>query len=560
MQTLTTTEPEEAQPLTPEERAKRDAEHKKKKFFDDLHRLRKTYRFDLKIARRIIHFFERRLTHVEGELAGKPFLLERWQKKCLRRIFGWRRKDNGLRRFKTVLWFVPRKNGKSAIGSGIGGYLLDADVPYEGGAKIVSVASNTEQAGAVFEAASSMIAANPFFAHERGILPLKSSIVCYRTRSNWKLISGKKTGKHGKNLHGILFDELHEIEGHQLHDAIKRSTGARRQPLLIYFTTAGWDKNSLCYKIYERAKRIQSGEIIDDTFLPIIYEAPKDADWRDPKVWAMANPNLGVSKYLATMQQECQEAMEIPAFENAFRQYQLNQWTEQEDRMFSLGLWKDNAGAFNEKDLIGRECWGGLDLATTNDIAAFVLCFPIDKKIVVKPYFWIPRETAAKRSRDDGVEYMKWIEDGLIKTTEGDMVDYEQIYLDLLELKKKYKIRGVNADPYNATHLSQRLINAGIQVTFHLQHMNVLSPPTKHTIQLLISRRIMHGGNRVLQWMAMNTAAERGAGKDPPIRPSKKKSQEKIDGIIGMILGIAGCQAGEAVKKSAYESRGVQRI
>lgn len=511
--------------------------------------VRQKYYFNRETANRVVRFFQNRLVHVEGEKAGQPFVLERWQRKLLRRAFGWINRKDGTRKYRTVYLEVPRKNGKSALASGIGLYLTYGD--REEGARVVSAAAETEQAAIVFDVAKKMVEKSPKLM--QSLKPFKRSIVHYESGSNYKVVSAEAYSKHGKNLHGIIFDELHAQPNRELYDVLKTSTGSRRQPMEWYLTTAGYDRFSICYEVHEYANKVNSGIIEDESFLGVIFAAGQDDDWRDPRTWYKANPNLGISKKLDYMIRECDRAQKTPGYENTFKRLELNIWTEQDSRWLSMSEWDANDTTFDEAMLEGKDCFGGLDLSTTTDITALTLVFPLeDGKYYTINKFWIPEENARKRALNDRVPYVDWIRDGFITATEGNSIDYTKVEADIVEYFKKYNILELQYDRWNATHITQRLEGHGLEMIPMTQSFQTLSGPSLEIERLITQRKLAHNNNPVLKWMARNVAVlQNGEGQ---IRPSKKKSRERIDGIMTLVMAIDRvCRA--VSTKSVYEER-----
>ena len=353
--------------------------------------------FDEAAAAKACEFFERFLRHAKGEWAGQRFALSEWQKRdIIRPIFGWKRPD-GTRKYRKVYVEVPRKNGKSTLGAGIALYLLFSDG--EPGAEIYSAAADREQAAIIFDVARQMVEQDPDLRTRCEVF--RRSIVVGKTGSAYHVLSADAPTKHGKNSHGVLFDELHAQPNRELYDVLKTSTGSRRQPLFVMFTTAGYDKTSICWEEHEYATRLLTGAIQDDTYLSIIYAADQDEDWTDPKVWARANPGLGESVKIQYLQDECPRAKESPAYQNTFPRLHLNQWTEQATRFLDMDAWDACAGQVDPAELEGCPCRAGLDLASTIDISAFVMCFANeDGGYTWLPFFCVPEEAIRKRSTE----------------------------------------------------------------------------------------------------------------------------------------------------------------
>lgn len=509
------------------------------------------YYFDEAAADRAVRFIERYLVHVEAPHAGKPFLLEQWQRKIIEDVFGWKRAD-GTRKYRVLYFEVPRKNGKSTLGAAIALYLLCADKEY--GAQIVSAAADTEQASLVFSLAKRMVSWSPKLSSI--IEAYRKSLVFMDLGNNYQVISADAYSKHGKNLHGILFDELHAQPNRELVDVLKTSTGTRLQPLEVYMTTAGYDKTSICYEYHDYAKKVRDGIVKDPGFYPVIYGADTADDWTDPKTWAKANPNLGVTVRLEYLQAECEKAKQIPAYENTFRRLHLNQWTEQESRLIPMATWEKGSVEVSEEALEGQECYGGLDLASTTDIAAFVLVFPAGKDLKVLARFWIPGEAVKRRSRQaHSGNWAEWASQGFLTATEGDVIDYDFIRADILKASERFNIRKIAFDRWNATQLTTQLAGDGIELEPWGQGYRSMSAPTKELLKRITSGQFHHGGNPVLTWMASNVQAEQDA--EGNIKPSKKRSKEKIDGIVASVMALGMMMLEGDNPKSVYEDRGL---
>jgi phage terminase large subunit-like protein len=498
--------------------------------------------FDNRAARRAIDFFHECLTFTAGEWMGEPFVLEPWQQAIVGNLFGWKRPD-GRRRYREAFIFVPRKCGKSELAGGLGNLLTFADG--EPGAQVYCAAADREQARLVFNAARTMVTAEPELASRGRVYT--NAIVVQETGSVLKVVSAEAYSKHGINAHGIIIDELHAQPNRDLVDVLTTSTGARRQPLIIHITTADFDRESICNEKYDYAAKVRDGVIDDSAFLPVIYEAAPDADWTDPEVWAKANPNLGVSVSAEYLERECRRAQETPTYENTFKRLHLNMRTQQDVRWLSLEQW-DASGELPvyEDELRGRECYAGLDLSTTTDVSALVLVFrnEEDGEVTLLPFFWIPGDNAHKRENRDRVPYETWARQGLIEMTAGNVVDYDVIRRRINELGKEYDIREIAIDPWNATHLSTQLTNDGFEVVHFGQGYKDMTAPSKELEKLVVSGKLRHGGHPVLRWMASNVAVEMDAAGN--LKPSKKKSTERIDGIVAAIMGLGRAMVGES--------------
>jgi phage terminase large subunit-like protein len=527
--------------------------------------------FNETAARRVTNFFERVLVHCDGEWAGKPFALLPWQRDMLRTLFGTLKDDGKTRQYRTCYVEVPRKAGKSTMAAGVALYLLFADG--EMGAQVYGAAGDREQASIVFRVAAQMVRQSPYLRERCKVIDSTKRIVIYETASFYRAIPAEAAGAHGYNASGIIVDEVHVQPNRDLLDVLTTSTGARRQPLTFHITTAGYDRHSICWELHEYALKVKSGVIQDDTFLPVVYSVPDDADWTDPAVWAIANPSLGVTPKMEHLQEECSRAKATPAYENTFRRLHLNQWVRQDTRWLPLAKW-DACGTepLDLEALKGRDCYAGLDLASTTDIAALVLVFPSVEsegeaenaegepqavgrlRFDVLPFFFIPEDSMIERSRRDRVPYDTWVNQGYIIATEGNVIDYKAIMAKFDELAQLYHIREVGFDRWGATQLVQDMQAGGLEVVPIGQGFASMSAPTKELLNLVLAGRIRHGGNPTLRWQADNMVVS----TDPAgnIKPNKAKSTEKIDGMVALIMAIDRATRHEH-EGSCYEEHGV---
>ncbi|MBP8294289.1 MAG: terminase large subunit, partial [Caldilineaceae bacterium] len=419
-----------------------------------------------------VRFFERLLTHPKGPLAGQPFVLEPWQRKIVAELFGTKDRRTGLRRYRRAYLELPRGTGKTSMAAGIALLLLVADS--EPGAEIFGAAADRDQARLAFDIAKAMVEDSRHLS--KLIKVYRNSLVVESTRSVYRVLSAEAYSKHGLNPHGIIFDELHAQPDRELYDVLNTAMGKRAQPLMIMITTAGYDRNSICWQQHEYARQVAAGIIDDPTYYPAIWSAPVDADWTAPETWRLANPNYGVSVQPDFLAQECEVAKSTPAYQNTFRRLYLNQWMQQESRWIDMGAWDACNGAL--PDLTGRKCYGGLDLASTTDIAACVLAFPkkpamglwgdqtgfghAEEPVYLVPFFWIPQDSMIERERRDRVPYSTWVRQGLVEATPGNVIDYAYIRARINALKELYDIGEIAYDPWNATQLSLQLQDDGI--------------------------------------------------------------------------------------------------
>ncbi len=321
---------------------------------------------------------------------------------------------------------IPKKNGKSELGAAIALNMLCNDDEWR--AEVYSCASDRQQAAIVFDVAVDMVKQSPALSRRIKIIPSTKRMVFQPTGSIYQVLSSEVATKHGLNVSACIFDELHTQPTRALYDVMTQGSGdARKQPLWFLLTTAGTDRNSICWEVHQKALDIIEGRKDDPRFYPVLYGLPDDADWTDERNWYRANPSLDQTITIDKVRDAFRKAQETPADENMFRQLRLNQWVKQSVRWMPMDKWDECGGAVNDYELEGRECYAGLDLSSTSDLTAMVLVFPPrdeDEQYIVLPFFWLPEDTLQLRVRRDHVMYDKWERLGFLMTTEGNVVHY----------------------------------------------------------------------------------------------------------------------------------------
>ncbi|WP_320869994.1 terminase large subunit [Limosilactobacillus sp.] len=496
------------------------------------------------------------LCHTKGTWAGKPFDLIDWQEKIIRDIFGILKPD-GYRQFNTAYVEIPKKQGKSELAAAIALLLCCADG--EERAEVYGCAADRQQAAIVFDVAADMVRMNPALKKRCKILASQKRLIYEPTNSFYQVLSADAYSKHGFNVSGVIFDELHTQPNRKLYDVMTKGSGdARTQPLYFLITTAGTDEHSICYQVHQKAIDIMKGRKHDPRFYPVIYGADRDEDWSSPEVWKKANPSLGITVKMEKVKDAYNSAKENPAEENTFRQLRLNQWVKQDVRWMPMDKWDACAFPVDPNELRGRDCYGGLDLSSTTDITAFVLVFPPrddSEGYTLLPYFWIPEDNVDLRVRRDHVPYDIWKRQGYLQTTEGNVVHYGFIEQFIDDLGKKYHIKEIAFDRWGAVEMVQNLEGMGFTVVPFGQGFKDMTPPTKELMRLTLEKKIAHGGHPVLRWMMDNIYIR----TDPAgnIKPDKAKSTEKIDGVVATIMGLDRAIRNEDNGDSVYDGRGL---
>ena len=522
-----------------------------------------TSHYDEAKADRAVTFIEN-LKHTKGKWDGKPFWLLPWQEQIIRDIFGVV-DENGHRQFRTAYIEIGKKNGKSELAAAVALYLLYADG--EPAAEVYGAAADRQQASIVFDVARRMVEKAPALYKRSKVAAATKRIVNYSNAGFYQVLSAEVGTKHGLNVSGLVLDEVHAQPNRKLYDVLTKGSGdAREQPLYFLITTAGTDKESICYELHTKALDIMAGRKIDHTFYPVVYGLADDEDWTDEKNWYKANPSLGQTIQIDRVREMFQEAVDNPAEENVFKQLRLNMWVSSltrfiPEQIYDLFIPEQIYDLGNVpidmESLKGRDCYGGLDLSSTGDITAFVLMFPPrdeTEKYVMLPFFWIPEDTIPIRVRRASVPYDVWYKQGYINATEGNVIHYGFIEQFIEDLGTQYHILEIAFDRWGAVQMTQDLEGMGFTVVPFGQGYKDMSPPTKEFYKLLMEGRIIHGGNPVMRWMSGNVVVD----TDPAgnIKCTKAKSPEKIDGIVAAIMALDRCIRHENTS-SVYDERGL---
>lgn len=508
-------------------------------------------------------YFVSCLRHTKGKWAGKPWAWVPWQRDLIRTLFGTVDAD-GLRQYQTCFVAIPKKNGKSEMAAAIGGLLTLAD--FESGAEVYSAAADRAQAALCFDVFAQMCRQSQVLSDRVKILDSQKRVVVPETHSFWRVLSAEVATKHGINPHGVIFDELHAQPHRRLYDTLMVGTGAARsQPLRFIITTAGNDRNSICYEVWDYARRVSRGEIDDPRFLPLIYELGDDEDWENPSNWARVNPSLGYIFDEAKLADEYKDARRSPASENSFRQLRLNQWVRQEVRWIDMASWRACRADIDEAALAGRPCYVGLDLAAVSDCNAMVLAFPGDDgglPLTLVPRLWIPREAAEKQERLYNTPWSAWARQGAVTIMPGRVADQDMISAQLFADAERFGVREVAYDEWGAFKLMTDIgkQNPPFELVPMRQGMKTLSPPAKEFERLVIESKIRHPGNPVLDWMVESAEIIQDANQRiRPVKPDRARA-EKIDGVMAMLMAIQRAVAHQEGYRSAYETDGVMFV
>lgn len=521
-----------------------------RRYYTDLDRaLDKGWYFDKKAAMRAIRFIEK-LKHTKGEWAGQRFRLEPWQQFVLWNIFGWKNAD-GMRRFRYAYIEIARKNGKTALSAGIGLYMLFADG--ESRPEVYSAATVKDQAKICFSDAVEIVKATDL---KNYLTPYRNSIVYELKGGTMKPLSSDYGTHDGLNPSCGIIDEFHAHKDSGMFDVIKSAFGARRQPLMFIITTAGFDKSGACYAYRENVIKVLRGVNEDDSLFGIIYTLDDKSEWDDPKMWIKANPNLGVSLSADYLADQVKDAKNRPEAVRNVMTKNVDLWVDAERTWILDDAWQKCIGTTAPADLKGCACWGGLDLSNVSDITAYVLLFHENDCFQLLPHFWIPEEKMLEKVRKENINYDKWVAEGYVTVTPGNVIDYDFVKADILRIVADYDLRTSAYDRWNASQTIIDLQNEGMECNPFGQGYGSMSAPTKEFEKLVLTGKIEHFGNPVLRWMLASTLVK----TDPAgnIKPDKEKSTQKIDGIVAAIMALGEWMTAQADDESnPYENRGL---
>jgi phage terminase large subunit-like protein len=531
---------------------------------------RRGLRFDTAAAQDVLDFFSL-LRHSKGEFAKQEFVLEPWQQFILWVLFGWQRAD-GTRRFRSAYVEVARKNGKSTLCSGIGLYALVADG--EEGAEVYCCATKKDQAKLVYVEAEKMRKASPGLS--KRIESWRNNMCVPVTNSKMEPLGADSDTLDGLNVSCAIVDELHAHKSKSLLQVIETATGSRRQPMIFKITTAGHDRESVCWAERERSAAILEDIKQGDDVFAFIACLDEGDEWRDEKNWIKANPNLNISVKLETLREGARKADQQPSSLNGFLRLHLNVWTNQEHAAIKIDQWNQCVGfSLNGidskilrermlKELEGRECIIALDLSSTEDVTAKLLLFPPlgDEPFICIPDFWLPEDNVEEKMdkwRSTQASYDVWAREGFLHLTSGDVIDYDEIEAQVLQDCQRYKVKEITGDPWQLTQVFNNLQKAGVHVDKLVkfpQTVAMFAEPTKRLLEVMIpGKKIAHLGNPVLRWMASNLVVKEDNNGNK--RPVKKAHAAKIDGMVTLIMALGRTIANPPKAASVYETRGV---
>ena len=495
------------------------------------------YKFEPAKAEKVAKFLQL-LPHTKGKWAGKRELikLEPWQLFSVCVPFGWLRKKDGTRRYRTMLVFVPRKNGKSIIGGGLGVYMFTADGEF--GAEVYSGATTEKQAWEVFRPAKQMIERTPELREHFGVEVNASNMARLEDGSRFEPVIGKPGD--GSSPSCAIVDEYHEHQDSTLFDTMETGMGAREQPVMLVITTAGSSIGGPCHQLVRDSERMLEGVIDRPDLWPALFTIDQGDDWTSEEALRKANPNFGISISEDFLLARQRDAMQSATRQATFRTKHLNEWVGAKNAWLNMLRWKEAPARKSLQELEGRPCYLGLDLASKIDIAGNLLVFPPvdgDPQWHVHGRYYLPEARVIEELDSNTARYRELDALGLLTLTDGEVIEFEVIKEDLREFAGRFDLQAVAYDPWQATQLAQEMELEGLPMVEVRQTVQNISEPMKEVEALVLQRKLAHGDCPVLTWMASNVVAKLDV-KDN-IYPNKERPENKIDGMVGLIMAIS---------------------
>lgn len=513
------------------------------------------YEFNIDAANRICRFVEK-LPHVKGRWKTKNLTLEPWQCFMLTTVFGWLNKETKFRRFKKVYVEIPRKNSKSTIAAAVALYMLSADK--EPGPEVFAAAVTKDQAKIAWDVAHQMVKATPKMQASLGLTPQAKSIVNEGEAGFFRPLSRDADTLEGLNPHCAVIDELHAHKTREVYDVLDMGTGARQQPLIWVITTAGDNRNGICFEQHDAVMKILDRTDINETYFGIIYTIDPEDNWYDPESLRKANPNYGVSVIAENLEEACQQAQRSSEAQNTFLTKRLNVWVSTGVAYFNMLSWKNKCKQkeFKIEDFYGQPCYIALDLASTVDVAAKIYLFQKGKKRYVFGKYYLPA-SAAERGHPNYDRYRGWSRSDLLTLTPGECIDFDYIEQDLREDVANYQVLEVAYDPFQATQFRTRLESEGFNMVAMQPSVKNFSEPMKVMEGMILQGSLCHNGDPILDWMIGNVYGK--PDQKDNIYPRKVRRENKIDGAVATIMAIGRDLYSESTI-SVYESGGLKRV
>ncbi len=485
--------------------------------------------FDEEKGHRPIRYIEKKCKPTEGDF--EAFVLQPWQHFIIGSMYGWIHKDTGERRFRESLIFVSRKNGKTSLISGLSTYMVAYDD--EQGANVYVLANARDQASLLFDKASEMVKQSPALFKKFG-KPKRSSINYASAFSKMEPRASDSRKLDGLNTHFGIFDEIHEFTDYKLINVIKKSRGTRKQPLIVYITTAGYVLDGPLMSYYDQG--VDCLEHLDDnlderTFYYLAkLDKPEEAD--DPRMWIKANPNICLMNFVGMIDDYIKDKKDPKEYADWITK-QFNLFSDIDELSFvDMPTIKRNNKTIDIETLEGKKCVGGFDLSETEDFTAAVLEFPLETgEVFILQHTWIPQ---ARYDRDNNQERIKvWEKAGDLTIIPGDYVNYEYVLNWFVENSKIYDIVKINYDKAKALRLNKELENAGFETAEIRQGFLSLGGPMQNFKEMLLDGKVIFNNSKLYRWYLSNVKLV--MDRNSNWMPSKQSKSRKIDGFAASL-------------------------
>jgi phage terminase large subunit-like protein len=514
-------------------------------------------------------FIEKYLRHFEGEWAGAPFLLLDWQDELVAELYGWKQKEDGLRRYREASVWIPKGGGKSEFGAALGiDSIRNDDEP---AAEAWLGAKNEPQAEVTYKKVFAMIEASPRlkddFEDSYGLIRHNREIINPFTGEKMKdqgtlgVVPCDGDSFHGKSPHFGHIDEVWNQKNAKFLSAMSKSRRSRRQPIFFRTSTAGRLHNQFAYNLYRSDKKVFENPELNPHMLVKIFEAPEGSDWKDKETWKIANPSIGVTPKWSILEDEFRKAQEDPELEDEFKQFHLNIWVKPTTAWINQTKWAACKEPFELENFYGRECNMALDLSKTTDMTSISLAFEDNSRYFLHNEFFMPRETIRERGFDDQVPYEKWLLEGLIHGCEGSEISQSDVLQRIFELNKLFKIKLFLYDRAFAAYIAAQLEKVLPRVIEFPQNLQTFTPACRFFERLINDKKLVHN-NKVLDWQASHVEIFNNYKEQiRPVKPFGERGRyQRIDGIVTSIMCLDPYREGymvEAPKRSIYEERGL---
>lgn len=509
-----------------------------KRFLDDLKRAKKKgapFSFSRDHANHACSWIEL-LPHVEGKWETPEIRLHPSHVWFVVQLFGFRKPD-GTRRFTSALFAVARKNAKSTLSAAI--LLYCECCEEEEGAQVISAATTGSQARIIFNVAKRMAEKKADLREAYGLECWANAISRVETGATFKPINAKASTQDGLNPSHVGLDEIHAHKTPDLLNVLQSAAGARRNPLWLFTTTEGYANPGPWSEIRQFATQLLEGVFGDaaDHFLAIFFAVDKEDGDFDEKAWHKANPLMDVNPHLlAAIRKESIEAKAMPSKLAEFQIKRLNRPAAAANGFILLPKWNACHGAVDLEALKDVPCWGGLDLASTRDLASLRLVWRLGDKIITWGRRWVPESAVAQRTERGTVPYAGWVAAGLLEQTEGEVTDYTVIEQAVLDVHERFNLQSLAFDRWNATEMVSRLVAAEVPLVEFIQGTKSYHPAMVELERAYIGKRLVHDGDPVLAWCAANLVARKDVNLN--MAPDKRRSADKIDDITALLMAI----------------------